>query len=580
MFSYLYLKIRCFSMKKTSSFLILLILLALSSCGSFQVRRTFGEIDGYLHDDPDSAWAEINKIDGASLPTKHLKAYHALLYSLAADKTYHDFTNDSIARIAVDYYDTKGTERHRMLAWYSLGRVQINAEQWTSAIISLTEAEESAEKVRNNFYQGLISRNRAFVYRGVYDNSHALLEIDKAIEYFGLCGKKQYKDYCIYDKIAYLYGDRMTYEAIQLCDSLLSDVTIDQNLRRSVNLIQAQIISAWEDRDGKRIISAYHAASLDHHISLSPLDYSNMGYGYSLLGIQDSVNYYLQCADNRCISRKDLAEVNYNKYRIARISHSLYEEAVDRFSSSMYYEDSLIHVKLNNSVAYSLALHQNERLKAEQLRTEKQSLLFVLISLLAFFVIGVLLSWYWKSRHALTAALTKAAELSDDLSFSEKSRSRLQTLVVNQYRDKLRNLKALSNSYFFWETDNFKKERRRGEFATEGEILEKFRAQLHELRKDREMLVKLEEETDACNDHLISQLRDEFSNLAEKGKRLDETDFRLLVLFLSGFDNHHVAFLSGLDYDLVRKRKSRLSAKLKSQGTPAATSLLALVTKK
>lgn len=36
----------------------------------------------------------------------------------------------------------------------------------------------------------------------------------------------------------------------------------------------------------------------------------------------------------------------------------------------------------------------------------------------------------------------------------------------------------------------------------------------------------------------------------------------------------------GLDYDLVRKRKSRLSAKLKSQGTPAATSLLALVTKK
>ena len=94
------------------------------------------------------------------------------------------------------------------------------------------------------------------------------------------------------------------------------------------------------------------------------------------------------------------------------------------------------------------------------------------------------------------------------------------------------------------------------------------------------MLVKLEEETDACNDHLISQLRDESSNLAEKGKRLDETDFRLLVLFLSGFDNHHVAFLSGLDYDLVRKRKSRLSAKLKSQGTPAATSLLALVTKK
>ena len=329
-----------------------------------------------------------------------------------------------------------------------------------------------------------------------------------------------------------------------------------------------------------RIISAYQTASSDHRREFSPLDYSNLGYGYSLLGIQDSVNYYLQCADKRCSSRKDSAEVNYNKYRVARIRHSLYEEAVDCFASTMFYEDSLIHVKLNNSVAYSLTLHQNERLITEKLRSDKQKLLFVLISLLAFFMIGMLLSWYRKSRLALTEALTRAAELSDNLSFTEKSKNRLQTLVINQYRDKLRILKTLSNSYLFWETDNFKKERRKGEFATEGEILEKFRAQLHELRKDREMLVKLEEETDACNDHLISQLRDESSNLAEKGKRLDETDFRLLVLFLSGFDNHHVAFLSGLDYDLVRKRKSRLSAKLKSQGTPAATSLLALVTKK
>ena len=567
-------------MKKTSSFLILLISLVLSSCRSFEVGRALDEINGYLHEYPDSAWTEINKIDGASLPTKHLKAYHALLYSLAADKTYHDFTNDSIARVAVEYYDTKGSDRHRMLAWYSLGRVQINAEQWTSAIISLTEAEESAERIGDVFYQGLISRNQASVYRGVYDNRHALLEIDKAIDYFDICGKKQYKDYCLFDKIAYLYGNRMANEANQLCDLLLSDVTIDQNLRRSVTLIQAQIISAWEDRDGMRIISAYQTASSDHRREFSPLDYSNLGYGYSLLGIQDSVNYYLHCADKRCSSRKDSAEVNYNKYRVARIRHSLYEEAVDCFASTMFYEDSLIHVKLNNSVAYSLTLHQNERLITEKLRSDKQKLLFVSISLLAFFMIGMLLSWYRKSRLALTEALTRAAELSDNLSFTEKSKNRLQTLVINQYRDKLRNLKTLSNSYLFWETDNFKKERRKGEFATEGEILEKFRAQLHELRKDREMLVMLEEETDACNNHLISQLRRDSANVSERGKRLDETDYLLLVLFLSGFDNHHAAFLSGLDYDLVRKRKSRLFAKLEKQGTPAATALLALVTKK
>ena len=56
--------------------------------------------------------------------------------------------------------------------------------------------------------------------------------------------------------------------------------------------------------------------------------------------------------------------------------------------------------------------------------------------------------------------------------------------------------------------------------------------------------------------------------------RMDETDFKLMTLFLSGFDNQHTTFLSGMDYDLVRKRKSRLLKKLEKMGTDTASLLL------
>lgn len=567
-----------FSMKRTSYILIWLLLLVLSSCTVLETRRTLNTIEGLVHNYPDSAWSKVNEINNADLKTKHLQAYYALLYSVAADKTYHDFTSDSIARIAVNYYDTKGSDRHRMLAWYSLGRVQINAEQWTSAIISLTEAKESAEIIKDIHYLGLIYKHLAGVYHNNYDNAHAIEYADKAIDFFTNTKENRYIPYIEYSRIVYYIGDRRLHEADSLMEKALSDTSFPSNLRTKVLLLMARRSVLSEDYRSDTILDSYNTLSGISRL-LTAHDYANIAYGYSLKYERDSVRYYLQRAHSLSMEESQKAKVAAVESRIAEKLNDP-KRSLECLNSAVQYEDSLLHEKLNNSVAYSLTSYQEQRLKQEKIQYDNQRLIMMLIVLSSTCVIGLLLSLYRRNRRALQNALGRAAELSDNLSFAERSRNRLQTLVVNQYRDKLRNLKNLSNSYLFWETNNFKKERRKGEFATEGEILERFRAQLHELRKDREMLVMLEEETDACNNHLISQLRREAANLSEKGKRLDETDYLLLVLFLSGFDNHHVAFLSGLDYDLVRKRKSRLFAKLENLGIPAATALLALVTKK
>ena len=568
-----------FSMKRTSFILIWLLLLVLSSCTVLETRRTLNTIEGLVHNYPDSAWSKVNEINNADLKTKHLQAYYALLYSVAADKTYHDFTSDSIARIAVNYYDTKGSDRHRMLAWYSLGRVQINAEQWTSAIISLTEALSSAESIDDSFYQGLIHRNLASVYRGVYDNTHALIEIDKAIDSFESAGRKPYLDYSLLDKMIYLYGNRKGEEALYQADELINDSSIDPVLRGLVVLNQARILSSMNLQSNESVIEKYKKASTYPNVFLTPLDYSNIAYAYSLSGFRDSVDYYLEVADSMSVSRQSDAEVSFNKYKIAKIGLPT-QKVIDLFANTMYYEDSLIHVKLNNSVSYALNDYHCHKLRTNAIQVENQRLVFLSVILIAILIIFVLIMWYRKSRRDLDNALEVAADLNDNLAILGKYRDQLQMLVINQYRDKLYELNYLSKSYLYWEVDNFKKEQRKGEFATEGEILERFRSQLRELKKNTSMLVKLEEEVDACNDYVISKLRKDAGQISERGKQFDETDYQLITLFLSGFENRQVAFLSNVDYDVVRKRKSRLFIKLNQLGTSSAIEILIRLGKK
>lgn len=61
-------------------------------------------------DRPDSALSVLDSIDRSLLTTKRLKAHHALLHAMALDKNYIDVSDDSIARVAVDYFSKHGPE--------------------------------------------------------------------------------------------------------------------------------------------------------------------------------------------------------------------------------------------------------------------------------------------------------------------------------------------------------------------------------------------------------------------------------------------------------------------------------------
>ena len=80
-----------------------------------------------LQAEPYEVLCALDSIDRDDLSSKSLRARHAMLFSMALDKSYIDIQEDSIARTAVNYYKNHLPLEYRMKSYYSLGRVKSNA---------------------------------------------------------------------------------------------------------------------------------------------------------------------------------------------------------------------------------------------------------------------------------------------------------------------------------------------------------------------------------------------------------------------------------------------------------------------
>ena len=129
--------LRQFFITMKKSVFILFLLVSIVSCSdTVRIESELDNMELLLQNSPDSALGQLQRMDPESLSCKKLQARFALLYSMALDKNYIDINNDSLARVAVDYYSRRRDQYHAMLSWYSLGRVQMNASRHADAIIS------------------------------------------------------------------------------------------------------------------------------------------------------------------------------------------------------------------------------------------------------------------------------------------------------------------------------------------------------------------------------------------------------------------------------------------------------------
>ena len=173
---------------------VILFSLLLTGCWKHSpVAEKLLQAETVMNEHPDSALNLLKGIAQPELQTKEHRARYALLYSQALDKNYIDVTNDSLIRVAVDYYKTKADVKAKFHAYYYLGRVHTNAKELTQAILAYMEAGQLVDELGDDYSAGLLYKQLGEIYRSYYDFPKSLQANQQAIEHFTKAEKPIHK---------------------------------------------------------------------------------------------------------------------------------------------------------------------------------------------------------------------------------------------------------------------------------------------------------------------------------------------------------------------------------------------------
>ena len=206
-------------------FSIAIILICAISCSVVDSHKMLKDVESYIMERPDSALSVLESIDRDALVTHRNKAHHALLYAMALDKNFIDVTDDSIAKVAVDYYQKRGPKSSRARALYYLGKSYYYNKEYDKAILEFSKAERVAVGC-DSLYLGMIYFAKSQVYNKTYNSLQELLYSQNAYNVFVLTNSFSYVRPALY-RLAVSYHNIDNYfQAAEEYTKVIADSNI------------------------------------------------------------------------------------------------------------------------------------------------------------------------------------------------------------------------------------------------------------------------------------------------------------------------------------------------------------------
>ena len=140
----------------------IILTIYLVSCSSDSIYwRTLCEIETYIEEQPDSALTVLQDIHAYELSSDKERAKHALLLSMALDKTYIDKTDFEVLQPAIDYFKDNGTATDKLRTHYYEGRIYHNQGNDALAMQSYVNAINKGETSDD-----ILTKARLYVAQG------------------------------------------------------------------------------------------------------------------------------------------------------------------------------------------------------------------------------------------------------------------------------------------------------------------------------------------------------------------------------------------------------------------------------
>lgn len=317
--------------------------LLLTGCEKNPVRVRLADIESYAESYPDSARQALENIDPIFLNTSRLLAQHALMLTTATSRCKIKAPNDSLIRIAVDYFDRFGPRKEKFLSYYYLGRVSEDLEDYETAMQCYVEAESIHSKDISLRYLTSLQLRKAVLYRNYYDYSKAVEAYRKAQEYASMCDWKtnyfgakvgELTTHILFEKNA--ESDSLIQSIIPFHEEMTpkNQMTFDNDVimslfQRQVNrdsiltrLHDFEKDYACRDDFPWTSVSFYYSLSGDYSNAQRALDKysathskldSDTGYLRASSVLNDSLGFAINCQKNQRILHQLLTDELYGK---------------------------------------------------------------------------------------------------------------------------------------------------------------------------------------------------------------------------------------------------------------------------
>lgn len=521
-------------------------LILMVSCTSYQVKRQLNDIESYIQDHPDSALTTLEDIDRTSLISKRNKAHHALLHAMALDKNYINVTDDSLSRVALDYFNNRGSKKYKARALYYLGLSKYYDQRYSDAIIFFTQSEDVSRESLDSLYLAFSLVGQADVYNQIYNDSEEIDCLNEAVKIFKKLSKDYY-EYATKSRLGDAYIGCSDFVSSERILSELLDSNKYDNLY-ALTLNRYAYLQMVKEPQNPELASKYYSLANEEYSGnlMTIRDYWAWATALSMTGKREAADdliYELLNVDTSYVS-------NYWLYLIAKDNGDIHK-------SLHYLEKSWNEgdAEVESALRQSLARYQRDYYHLSSiLESNKAEKSMYLILLSAFVMLFAFILGYFyikKIRRDKISLLSFADEMSKIAKEEQTRNNALKKKYISLYQSKFDTIRSLCYQYFVSEN----------RLDAEKLMYSKVSSLIAELRCDKKSQKKMEKMLDQDLDGIMTLLRSEMP-------KFKELDYILFSYLMIGFDTAIISQLTGVSEGNIYAHKRRIRLKIQNSHPP------------
>ena len=535
---------------------LLCIALALFIGCQNQVTTRVHNVWTYIQEKPDSALTVLEEYSLSDFHSRRGRAEYALLKSISLDKNYIDLKTDSLISPALQYYESNGCKKERMLCWYYLGRIQANASEYNKAIVSVTRAGDYLQEMNEPYYEALVHMSKEIIYNNTYNVSEALEEAQAGASLFESIGETRQYLIALRRVALDYFALRDMHKADSVLLSIITHPLADSSLVGRCYLILGRS-RVLQQKYGEAM-EAFDTGMKQYHGSMNVSEAAAYAYASFKAGDRESCDRILSMLEANPSARGQYLQQRY------LISKDLgqYKDAMEYQRSLIELEDSIAVRTMDQSVVKAQRDYQHQSREVFRLQAEKRRVFIWWIVTIALFLLAAVLfvSLYYKRKRKeevarLTAAYSDVQSLlreSDDVNngLNEQLTS-ARKQYVEAYKKQFSNIARISEAYF----------RTSGSKGARDRIYEEVRDLSSFISTDNRTYKQLERNVNKSLSDAMSLFRQEFPDR-------DEKEYRLVCYMMAGFPASTINLLTGLTASNIYVRKNRLLEYIRSSDVP------------